>query len=532
MRKEMKEINKKKKEAEKRIFGFAKFLFKIILCFLPSFIFTAIFVQYGSPFVNYFRFISNFESSWVAWLSALGIFILFSISKRIVKVRKKIRITEDPFSFIFLVLFLIVVVVLISVQSYLYANFLLGNDILVKLSTQNENIFFENLSDKKIEFKISVTSAPFCTAECAYNFLDISTGEEIEKGSFNLTSSFSRTKEYVLKNNNLTQGSQILNQFEISCKNKKGLFCRTKEKESKRVLLVTLNYNQSQGPYPLSSCCYFGECRTCCYSGCSEENYPIIFLHGHSINKELPADYSLDVFTEIKDKLSKEGYLDAGAVIINSQNEIPGLWGKVNVPIVVTSSYFFDSYKTAKGEVINSSTGESIDTYAERLNRIIQIVKARTGKNKVILVSHSMGGLVVRDYLDVYGKDDVDKAILVTAPNHGVDDKVKDYCSVFGSEKPCTEMGKDSLFMKRLNLNSKAIVPTYNIIGTGCDMGDETGDGIIKASNQYLSYAKNYYVSGVCDELNFNYLHGDIIFPDKYPETYSIIKSILDNQKL
>jgi hypothetical protein len=63
-------------------------------------------------------------------------------------------------------------------------------------------------------------------------------------------------------------------------------------------------------------------------------------------------------------------------------------------------------------------------------------------------------------------------------------------------------------------------------------MGNETGDGIIKNSSQYLSYATNYYVQGTCDELSFDFLHGEIIFPDKYPAAYNIIKEILSNQKL
>jgi hypothetical protein len=527
----MKKRGKLQKEYERKIIGFIKFFFMIIICFLPSFIFTAIFVQYGSPFVNYFKFISNFESSWVAWLSAVAILILFSLSKRLVKTRRKFKIIENAIPSIILILCFIAIFALISVQSYLYANFLLGNDILVKLSASEDNLFFNNQSDSRVEFKISATSAPFCYAQCTYTFLDASTGEEIEKGNFNLTSSFSKTKPYEIKNNNLLFGTQILKRFEVSCKNIKGLFCRTKEQESKRAVLITVNYNYSSG-YPQTSCCYMGVCEKCCSYACSSKNYPVIFLHGHSINKELPADYSLDVFTEIKDNLSKEGYLDAGAVIIDSRKEVAGLWGKVNAPVIVTASYFFDTYKNDKGETIVSSTSESIDTYAERLNRIVQIVKTRTGKDKVILVSHSMGGLVIRDYLALFGDNDVDKAILVTAPNHGVDDKVKDYCSVFGSAKTCSDMDKNGDFIKRLNENNPPSIPVYNIIGIGCDMGDDTGDGIIKNSSQYLSYANNYYVSGTCDEMNFNYLHEEVIYPAKSPEACNIIKSILDNQKL
>jgi hypothetical protein len=83
-----------------------------------------------------------------------------------------------------------------------------------------------------------------------------------------------------------------------------------------------------------------------------------------------------------------------------------------------------------------------------------------------------------------------------------------------------------------LNEVSQEIVPTYNIIGIGCNMGNETGDGFIKNSSQYLSYARNYYITGTCDEFTFNYLHRDIILPDKTPESYNLVKSILDNQKL
>jgi hypothetical protein len=530
----MKKRKEKKIDYGRKIIGFAKFLFLIFLCFLPSFAFTALFVQYGSPFENYFRFISNFESSWMAWLSAIAIFLLFSFSKRIVKSRNKFKIVENKFPSVILGLCFIAVLALISVQSYLYANFLLGNDILVKLSASNDNIFFNDNLNGNVTFKISITTAPFCSAQCDYQFSDISTGRMIEKGQFNLTTAFSKSKEYELVNNNLIFGTQIMKRFEVSCKNRKGLFCRTKEKESKRSVLLTLNYNQSGEDYHLSpSCCYMGKCEECCYYHCSEKNYPVIFLHGHSINKELPADYSLDVFTEIKQNLvSDEGYLDSGAVILSSNNEIAGIWGKVDATMLITASYFFDTYQTKNGEIVNSSTGETIDTYAKRLSKIIEIVKKRTGKDKVIIVSHSMGGLVTRDYLDIYGKNDVEKVILVTSPNHGVDDKVRDYCSVFGSKKTCAEMDKDSLFLQRLNLNSKAIVPTYNIIGVGCNMGNETGDGIIKASSQYLPYATNYYIPGTCDELNFDFLHGNIIFPDQYPEAYNIIRNILDNQKL
>ena len=297
---------------------------------------------------------------------------------------------------------------------------------------------------------------------------------------------------------------------------------------------VTINYdsvNQSIPEISLDApafyCCYLGDCEKCCDDSCSNENYPVIFLHGHSINGALPADYSFNTFMEIKNNLTMEGYVDAGTFAISDYEEI-GIWGKINVPIIVTASYFFDSYKTAEGESTTiASKTEGVDTYAIRLRNIVNIIKERTNKDKVIIIAHSMGGVVTRRYIQIFGGDDIDKIILVSVPNHGITDKVKDYCAVFGSQTACNDMREDSLLMNQLNNGKTDFVNTYNIIGVGCDMGDDTGDGIVKNSSQYLYYANNFYVNGTCNEISFDFLHGNIISPKMYPETYEIIKEIL-----
>ena len=86
-------------------------------------------------------------------------------------------------------------------------------------------------------------------------------------------------------------------------------------------------------------------------------------------------------------------------------------------------------------------------------------------------------------------------------------------------------MGKDSLFINKLNQQEIKNIPIYNIIGTGCLMDNEQGDGIVKNSSSYLSYAKNYYVNGTCSGLNF--FHTDLVDSDKYPEVYEIINQTL-----
>lgn len=753
-----KEIKKETKKNFINIKFILKILFSLVIGFLPSFLFITLIIQYGSPFLNYIKFLFNFKSSWIAWIASLIISSLVFFIIKIIKSKESIKkILKNKYLMITIIFSSLVILFLIFTQLYLFLNFTLRNDILVRLSADKDNIFFTDNPDEDITFKISVTMNPFCSAGCDYEFFDISNGKEIEKGFFNTASIVPKYKTYTLNNTNLVEGSQIINRFEVSCKSKKNLLCYTKEEESKRSVIITLNYDLTkeeselkenskkaiislseilystnknleesvkninsigdsffsdnfleeskqklisftesnnsvnslkeiweiqdfpliqnkieetninvQNLYtgvnelnlnvfsnislynnltenltssrnmleqiskleissslceelnvliiefntlikqfkekssipdkeseliksnflrigelykkvknipvttscilkepisqlfltkiavvildkpipsisleePVSTCCFLGECDKCCDDRCSKNNYPVIFLHGHSINKALPVDYSLDSFTYIKEKLTDEFYIDAGALILNPFIEQKGLWGKVNAPITVTASYFFDIHKTEGGETIVSSNLDNIDTYAVRLKGIVDLAKRRTNKEKVIIIAHSMGGVVTRRYIQIFGGKDVEKIILITVPNHGIDDKIRDYCALIGPEASCRDLDKDSILINKINNAPTDIVPTHNIIGIGCNMGTETGEGIVKNSSQYLDYATNYYIKGVCNELNFEFFHETILYPDRYPEVYNIISKIIkadrviDNQNL
>lgn len=744
-----KKVIKKKVEQGKKIFYFVlRIILSVFIGFLPSFVFIALFIQYGSPFVNYINFLFDFNSSALAWASAVvvGFFVYFIIW--VIKTRKNFKkMLKKRIFLITALICLFVALFLIITQLYLYLNFISGNDVLIKLSADKDNLFFEGGVDEEVNFKTSVIMNPFCSAQCEYELFDISNNKLIEKGKFDIFSIFSKSKAYTFDKDALKLG-QVLEQFEVTCKSKKTILCYTKEKESKRSVLITLNYdlneeekqlkdnskeqlmdlgdeilsieeiinisetninsidnlfsedfssqlyylsrsfvdsnksfielkelwktqdfvlladkinnskeeiknnyadaeqltsdielnislynnlvntlkssrellseisqteitaslcseldslvgefNQSIDNFkdekelavkknivdniffktdalyeeiqsigsseiisscslsqdiseeslekinlisfnkseivflleePDSLCCYFGDCDRCCNDDCSDEDYPIIFLHGHSINKALPVDYSFDSFSDIKSELAKEGYVDAGTMIISSSDEEKGLLGKVHAPMMVTASYFFDAYREENEVKIVASNVDSIDTYAIRLRDIVDLIKYRTNKNKVILVAQSGGGLVARRYIQIFGGEDVDKMILITVPNHGVGEKTEGYCVLFGPEAACKDMYEDSIFINKLNSGETDKVEAYNIIGIGCDMDDETGDGIIKNSSQYLDYATNYYVKGSCNELAFEFFHEYIVYPSQYPETYALVKEILE----
>ena len=61
----------------------------------------------------------------------------------------------------------------------------------------------------------------------------------------------------------------------------------------------------------------------------------------------------------------------------------------------------------------------NIDDYAQGIERRIDEVLAATGARQVILVGHSMGGLVLRAYLRRYGRDKVARIVTLGSPHQG-----------------------------------------------------------------------------------------------------------------
>jgi triacylglycerol esterase/lipase EstA (alpha/beta hydrolase family) len=60
-----------------------------------------------------------------------------------------------------------------------------------------------------------------------------------------------------------------------------------------------------------------------------------------------------------------------------------------------------------------------IEWFAEQLHARIEEIRAATGAERLVLVAHSMGGLVARAYLRHFGAAHVEKLITIGAPHHG-----------------------------------------------------------------------------------------------------------------
>ena len=248
-------------------------------------------------------------------------------------------------------------------------------------------------------------------------------------------------------------------------------------------------------------CCALGSCMACCgEKGCGE--YPILFLHGHAFNADLSAEYSLNAFNELQMKLEEDGYVNAGGVSLYTPTEKgEGTWGLFQTPVSVKGSYYYDTYFTSGGYTFVQQKSERIETYALRLKELIETVQYKTGREKVIIVAHSMGGLVVQRYMQLFGEEDVAKLIMIGTPNKGVVGNVAQYCDIIGEQRECEDMNEKSLFMGKLNAGKKPAIPTFVIVGIGCEMDGKEGDGVVLKENGQLEGAKTTFVKGSCDGL-------------------------------
>ena len=271
----------------------------------------------------------------------------------------------------------------------------------------------------------------------------------------------------------------------------------------------------------IPKCCVLGSCSSCCVEkSCGK--YPLLFIHGHAFNKDLSAEYSLNAFNALQTKLEEEGYVNAGVVsLYTPTTEGVETWGEFVQPMSVKGSYYYDTYFTAGGYTLVQQKSERIETYALRLKELIETVQYKTGRDKVIIVAHSMGGLVSRRYMQLFGEGSVAKLIMIGTPNKGVVGNVAQYCDIIGEQRECEDMNEKSLFMGKLNAGKKPGVPTFAIVGIGCAMDGKEGDGVVLKENAQLDGAKTTFVKGSCEGLGM--LHTEMLDVTKYPEVYTAI---------
>lgn len=280
-------------------------------------------------------------------------------------------------------------------------------------------------------------------------------------------------------------------------------------------------------------CCVFNDCQPCYDEGYGNKSiFPVLFVHGHMVDDKNTPEFSMSGFAKIQVRMQEDDFINAGELVLDPEEIPQGEWGRSGRPIVVRATYYYIVNYGIGTYTLQAQKSERIENYAIRLKEIIDLLKQRTNSNKINIVAHSMGGLVTREYLSLFGDSDTDKVILINTPNHGIDNKVKKLCPVFGSKKECGDMAVGSIFLSRLNSRKLPENAEMHVIRSiGCKMeGNKIGDGIVTNESAYLEGAENYIINGNCtDPLNTN-LHTGVLDPDLYPQTYRLILDILKGE--
>ena len=270
---------------------------------------------------------------------------------------------------------------------------------------------------------------------------------------------------------------------------------------------------------PLKQCCIYNICYPCMLRAATN---PIIFLHGHSFNKNNPPESSINTFSKIQRKLSDEGVIiNAGDIDYTSVNQ--GVWSQMVPPIGVRATYYYISYYDAESLTKSIQKEESIESYSIRLKELIELVLLQTRAEKVVIVAHSMGGLVTQNYMMLFGEDKVSELILIGTPNKGVAGNIEKLCGYFGSKRSCRDLSSESVILKKLAQYTPS-VPIKVIVGRGCDTAGADGDGVVQVQSAELSYANMTYIDGTCEDFSGISLHNDLLDQEKYPQVYDTLK--------
>ena len=305
--------------------------------------------------------------------------------------------------------------------------------------------------------------------------------------------------------------------------------------------------------------CDSGENLINCPNDCQEQyqaedtsdiNYPIILVHGHSRTAS-GSGGSINHFQEFQQRLSTEGQAEnKGIVLPKDMNIADSAWGKLDKPVVVRTTYYLNAYDEF-GSSIGPEDNNPISVYSNRLEIVVNNVLKYTGKNKVIIVAHSMGGLVARDYIKNHGGlNKVDKLVTIGTPNHGIYADISDNCedALFGREEAspeCNDMTAGSIFLNSLNLGDETpgdvkymtisgkatngLVSLYGFFDYQvCQSIDEYHDEVICVSSVPLNGAVNKEIA--CSEIEgSDTLHKKLINPSETPEVYNQIIDFLSD---
>jgi len=135
-------------------------------------------------------------------------------------------------------------------------------------------------------------------------------------------------------------------------------------------------------------------------------DYPVVFIHGIA--------HRYEDWRPMAERMTRDNIYTAG---FDSEGNI-----ETDAPAAITStgSIWLLSYYQPKP--IDESLYGDLTLYSERLGQLVELVKHKTGSEKVVIIAHSMGGLVSRFYMSRAPShwQSVHRILTVGTPHQGV----------------------------------------------------------------------------------------------------------------
>ena len=278
-------------------------------------------------------------------------------------------------------------------------------------------------------------------------------------------------------------------------------------------------------------------------------NYPVLFIHGHS-TFDLPSNPSYIGKEDFKEMINylideNEKFYHAGHLIgekVYRNNNLINNFPSDKTGLFTTTYYDF------------GRNNQGISYYSQRLDFKVRKILELTGKDKILLVGHSMGGLVIRKYLDNYGKDKIYKYISIGTPHKGISNLAYSICKESKRKDitiECDQMKMESSFLSNIDKMSYDEYPDRTVTlggtysGTSLDMGSieiyniGRSDGVVNLghtnidiiSNNYIYYDEGELSQEVFEDIlnGGSSLHTDLLIPSKIEEISQIIYDTIIN---
>lgn len=239
----------------------------------------------------------------------------------------------------------------------------------------------------------------------------------------------------------------------------------------------------------------------------SNKEIPLILFHGFTPTYSTRiADFLLD---DLQFKISEDlEYADRG--IYRNDKDCSDIISSKK-PIIIRASY------------LNNLEPGTIEEYTKNTGKIISKILYCTGSEKADIITHSMGGIVLRNYITEYGRNNIRNLIMIASPKNSSGiyniDEIAEFIFKnieIGLEVDFIELLQNDLFdSDDIKKQKDSSVNFYTIGG----IVDKKGDRIILYNNTKLGWEKEH------KKVECN--HIDIKKPDRCPESYEFIRNII-----